>query len=162
SAYEDDEKAVSWSADHFTDFIVKLMSMDKTKNFDFVAHSMGNRILMELATRLRNGNMRLGRALVFAAPDVATEEFAQKVLSDHFETLYASESDRALQISTSFLHKTWRAGGAGDSGILIVAGVESIDAILRGHSYVYEDPRALRDLGRLLNTQEPASIRGLT
>jgi hypothetical protein len=46
--------------------------------------------------------------------------------------------------------------------VLIVPGVESIDAILKGHSYVFEDPRALRDIDRLINYQEAASTRGLT
>lgn len=160
--YEDDEKAVSWSTDHFIDFITGLMSPENKFDIDFVAHSMGNRMLVDLAAKLKNEGRGSGRALVFAAPDVADDEFSQKITPMHFQTLYASRDDRAMKIAR-YLHKHGRrAGGADDADILIVTGVESIEAILRGHSYVYEDPRALRDVGRLLRTQERASTRGLT
>lgn len=159
SAYLDDEKAVAWSSDHFTEFVTKLMSADKDHlKVDFFAHSMGNHMLMELTTSLKKDWPGLGRAIVFAAPDIAIEEFSQRALPDRFQTLYSSEGDRALQVSSQFLHREGRAGGS----VLIVSGVESIDAVLRGHSYVFEDPRALRDLARLLSTQENASARGLT
>jgi esterase/lipase superfamily enzyme len=139
------------------------MRIEPKLNVDFFAHSMGNRLLVELATKLRNDQQALGRALVFAAPDIATDEFSQKILPDRFQTLYASEDDRALQVSTRFLHKSRRAGGYADApGILIVSGVESIDTILKGHSYVFEDPRALRDIAKLINMQQKASTRGLT
>jgi esterase/lipase superfamily enzyme len=159
--YEDDEKAVSWSTDHFINFMSQLMNQGKDLNIDFVAHSMGNHILVDMAAKLKRERPGVGRALVFAAPDVANEEFSQKISSHHFQTLYASDADRALQ-AAKYLHDSQRAGGADDAGVLTLAGLESINAILRGHAYVYEDPRALRDLARLLNTQESASVRGLT
>jgi esterase/lipase superfamily enzyme len=164
SAYDDDQKAVSWSADHFIDFVTLVMSKDSNLSIDFFAHSMGNHILLELATRLKHDRFVWGRAIVFAAPDIASDEFSQRILPDRFQTLYASQDDRMVQMSAYFAHnKSWRAGGyMEDSGVLIVPGVESIDAILRGHSYVFEDPRALRDLDRLINHQEKASDRGLT
>jgi esterase/lipase superfamily enzyme len=163
SAYEDDEKAIIWSADHFIDFVRVLMSKDQNLSIDFFAHSMGNHLLLELATRLKQDGFGWGRAIVFAAPDIATDEFTQRALPDRFQTLYASKDDRTVQMSAYLAHSSWRAGGyIGQPEILIVPGVESIDAILKGHSYVFEDPRALRDIDRLINHQERASNRGLT
>jgi hypothetical protein len=156
SAYDDDGKAVSWSTDHFIDFMSTLTKNLPRVNFDFLAHSMGNRILVEMAAKG-------GRALVFAAPDVATDDFTQKMAGyQRFRTLYTSEKDRAIQLS-NYLHsgKGESAGRAGGQ-ILFVTGVEPIDAIVRGHSYIYEDPRALRDFGKLIRTQDNASHRGLT
>jgi esterase/lipase superfamily enzyme len=162
--YTDDEKAIAWSADHFVDFITALMGKNKDLSIDFFAHSMGNHLLLELATRLKQDQLGWGRAIVFAAPDIASDEFVQRVLPDRFQTLYASQDDRALQLSAYLLHQNASRAGryVQDTGVLIVPGVESIDAILRGHSYVFEDPRALRDLDRLINHQEKASNRGLT
>ena len=160
--YEDDEKAAGWTTDHFTQFMQRLLIGPSTVDVDFVAHSMGNRILLEMATVQRSKLPEFGGAYVFAAPDVAEEEFLQKVSTQQFQTLYASADDRALQVSARYFHAGPRAGSPGDKGILIMNGVESIDAILRGHSYVYEDPRALRDLARLVNAHDRASLRGLT
>jgi esterase/lipase superfamily enzyme len=85
--YEDDEKAVSWSTDHFIDFMSRLMSQGNNLNMDFVAHSMGNHILIDMAAKLKNERPGVGRALVFAAPDVANDEFTQKISTHHFQTL---------------------------------------------------------------------------
>jgi esterase/lipase superfamily enzyme len=163
ASYDDDQKAISWSSDHFIEFITAVMSKDSKMNVDFFAHSMGNHILLEMATKLKQDRLVWGRAIVFAAPDIASDEFTQRVLPDRFQTLYASQDDRMVQASAYLKHKSWRAGGHIEDGrILLVPGVESIDAILNGHSYVFEDPRALRDLDKLINHQEKASDRGLT
>jgi esterase/lipase superfamily enzyme len=142
STYPDDEKAVGWSTDHFIDFIAALMAAaPNALDVDFVAHSMGSRILVAMARSLRT-------ALVFAAPDVDNDKFSQGMSPRYFQTLYSSANDVLLQVSAKF-HDGPRAGSHHENGIpLITSGVESIDAILSGHSYVYEDPRALRDFHR--------------
>jgi esterase/lipase superfamily enzyme len=78
-------------------------------------------------------------------------------------TLYASDADKALQISSK-IHRGPRAGSAGND-ILVIENIETIDASSLSsifglnHSYVFEDTRAIRDLGSAVVDQFPASAR---
>jgi esterase/lipase superfamily enzyme len=72
------------------------------------------------------------KQLIFAAPDVDSGIFQQaaQVLSAMCArvTLYASDSDKALKFSKA-IHGYARAGEAG-AGIVVAAGVDTIDASL--------------------------------
>ena len=84
---------------------------------DFVAHSMGNRMLLQMLRELAlaHSKMRIGAA-VFAAPDVAQDVFREQIRMARkiggIRTLYASQYDRAILISESY-HKAPRAGSGG-------------------------------------------------
>ena len=80
-----------------------------------IAHSMGNRVLLEALDVLKDDSTRHRFAqLVFASPDVDAETFAAQALElrDMAEgmTLYASAHDRALQLSSLLGGGYTRAG----------------------------------------------------
>ena len=56
-----------------------------------------------------------------------------------------------------------RHAGAGSGGgdILVAGGVESVDAQLSGHSYVFDEPMAMRDFKQIVNGERTAPQRGL-
>jgi esterase/lipase superfamily enzyme len=163
-SYTEDEKAVAWSEPHFTELSISLLSAADL-HLDFLAHSMGNHLLLGVVQAMRaNGLSGSVNALVFAAPDVDQSEFRQKATIgySHFYTMYASTDDWALRMSKIFHRSNGiRAGTGGENGILLMRGLESIDTNVTGHSYVFGDPRAMRDVELLLKTHAHASARGL-
>ena len=62
-------------------------------------------------------------------------------------------------ISESY-HKAPRAGSGG-ANILITGNVESVDAKLSGHSYVFDEPKAMQDFKQIVNQETIAASRGL-
>jgi esterase/lipase superfamily enzyme len=125
---------------------------------------MGNRILLQTLREFGQyrANLRIGAA-VFAAPDVAQDIFIEQTQRAReiatFRTLYASEYDHAILISESY-HKAPRAGSGG-SNTLVMKGLESVDARLSGHSYLFDEAKAMKDFKQILNEASVAAARGL-
>ncbi|MGD0721326.1 MAG: alpha/beta hydrolase, partial [Roseiarcus sp.] len=125
---------------------------------------MGNRILLQMLRELAQAHstLRIGAA-IFAAPDVAQDVFRDQIRMASkigvLRTLYASEYDRAILISESY-HKAPRAGSGGVD-ILVVKGIESVDTKLGGHSYVFDEPKAIADFRTIVNRETKAASRGL-
>ena len=163
-SYPYDEDSNAWSEPHLADLVTKIAALAPDLRIDFVAHSMGNRILLQMLRdfALEKANLRIGVA-VFAAPDVSQDVFRQQLRQVRglgaLRTLYASEYDRAIEISESY-HSAPRAGSGGDA-ILVAHGIESVDARLSGHSYVFDEPRAMRDFKEIVNQELKAPQRGL-
>jgi esterase/lipase superfamily enzyme len=147
---------------------------------DVLAHSMGNRIILNML-EMEEANKKLFRTVVFAAPDVAQDKFQQALdrigLLDRLQTLYSCDSDDALAAS-KYLHSPrgrWipRAGNGGQD-ILISMLFESVDVKMEsgsdnsitktglGHSHIFDDPKAIFDLKKLILEEKHADDRGLT
>jgi TRAP-type C4-dicarboxylate transport system substrate-binding protein/pimeloyl-ACP methyl ester carboxylesterase len=162
--YAYDEDSNSWSQPHFADFVRALAEAAPDLQLDFVAHSMGNRILLQTLREFGQyrANVRIGAA-VFAAPDVAQDIFIEQTERSRgvapFRTLYASEYDRAILVSESY-HKAPRAGSGG-ADTLVMQGVESVDARLSGHSYLFDEAKAMKDFKQIVNKASAAAARGL-
>ncbi len=171
--YTVDEANIHWSRTHFKAFLEMTLSELGVTSVCIVAHSMGNRALVEtLATlhpaELPAGSARL-RQVVFAAPDVDKDTFRDvaksfKGRADRF-TLYASSEDAALKLSKT-IHKYPRAGDVRPE-MLVVDTVDSIDATtvdtsLLGHSYFGDNRSVISDLFQLMRHNHPPSERGLT
>jgi esterase/lipase superfamily enzyme len=121
---------------------------------------MGNialtRALSEIGLSMQPGDHPLVREIILAAPDIDRDVFlnvaaAVKRTGERM-TLYASEEDKALQISRA-LNGARRLGDAKD-GITVVPGVDSIDASVVGddilaHSY-FGETSLLGDLHALI------------
>lgn len=137
-----------------------------------VAHSMGNRLVTTVhKERSENGrNHKALKEVLLAAPDINAEIFNQKiapVLSGSNQprtTIYASSGDVALMASKA-IHRFKRLGDASPP-LYLRAPFETIDAsnaapLLRaaGHSYVFDSPKVITDLQRLLIQQQPAGRR---
>jgi len=139
-----------------------------------VAHSMGSRALtrafMELSNELSPRQMAVFSELILAAPDIDADVFRTDIApvlraAGSPVTLYASANDLAMLASKKF-------GGAsrlGDArgGVVIVSGVETIDATKAdtnlfwgiGHAYVADSPGMLHDLHDLVVTRLRAAQR---
>jgi len=125
-----------------------------TGKLNIIAHSMGNRYLLDALAEFvtRNPDVRLGQ-LILAAPDVDRDQFVQRfnVIKSHADgvTLYASENDLALLVSKN-VNGAPRAGDASGTPVLL-AGLDTIDASniaadSLGHSYFGQAPQVLGDI----------------
>jgi len=163
--YPDDEDTIELSHIYLRAF---LRDLAMESNFDaiyLIAHSMGNRALtrafIDLKSEIPPAKLAVFKEIVLTAPDIGAEVFRKAIApalagTPGRITLYASSNDKALQISKDF-HGYIRLGDT-DEGLVIVSGMESIDASQvhtelywnLGHTYVGDSPEILRDLNSLL------------
>jgi esterase/lipase superfamily enzyme len=164
--YTVDESTIDWSRDHFEAFLQLALGEVAAGKVHIIAHSMGNRAVintLERATswQLPAGSAKLGQ-IIFAAPDIDRDRFIQ--LAAKFKgcagrvTLYASSRDVAL-LASKIVHGYPRAGEAGDA-LTVVDGVDTIDASLVDtslvglhHSYFGEKRSILNDMFNLIVQQ---------
>ncbi len=131
--YGADTRAVADDAllDEVADFLQAVAEKTGAEKIHLVAHSMGNRVLVRALDRLaaRNpGAAPLFDEAVFAAADVGVDEFAETwpridQTAQRF-TLYASQRDRALQIS-DMVNGMARVGDA--RRIVVRDGLQTVD-----------------------------------
>lgn len=112
-------------------FLTLVATESRADRLHLIAHSMGNRYLLEALEGLKEEGLAAGvfDEVVFASPDVDAEDFAARLpeiapLAGHM-TLYASAEDRALQLSKLVNGSYPRAGDAANP--LVVTGLETID-----------------------------------
>ncbi len=162
TAYAVDEAAVGISGRKMADFLDTVVAQSGAERIHLLAHSMGNRALIEalqtyLGKRAPQQRQHLFGQIVFTAPDVDRDYFVDAIESlrgaAERVTLYASGNDYALR-SSQFLHGAPRAGTAGDF-IIRLAGLDTIDmsavpADALGHSYFAANSGAIFDIFRLL------------
>jgi esterase/lipase superfamily enzyme len=164
--YTVDESTIDWSRDHFEAFLQLALTEIGAREVHVIAHSMGNRALVNTLERIPAWQLPAGAAklgqVVFAAPDVDCDRFVQ--LAAKFKgsaarfTLYASSRDVAL-LASKFVHGYPRAGEAGEA-LLVVDGVDTIDASLVDtslvglhHSYFGDKRSILNDMFNLITQQ---------
>lgn len=118
AAYQVSQNNVGVSSRHFTRYLQAVLEEAGDTNIHIVAHSMGNRLLLEALERLsyaqEPGDAPLFGELVWASPDVDAEYFSE-VLAELPQmaegmTAYTSSKDRALQLSQSLGGSYPRAG----------------------------------------------------
>jgi len=164
TGYTRDETNVEWSQVDLTRLISQVLDNIDCDQVILVAHSMGTRavtrayrnVLDELPENIRAPL----NEMILVAPDIDADlfrdDFAPSLVRGTIRvTLYASSGDRALMASKAF-HGYPRAGDSG-AGLIIVPGVETIDASenaggLLGHSYFAEDRRIMEDIYAILVT----------
>lgn len=172
--YLTDEVNARWAVDHFEQVLELVLTELGAATVHVVAHSMGNRVLVEALrtfdpAQLAAGSARL-REVVLAAPDVDADTFRAFARRFHQRagsfTLYASSNDRALALSRQLRGGLRRAGESG-ADLVVVDGVQTIDAsgVMRedflSHSY-FAQKTVLSDLFYLLKHDfEPGDRDGL-
>jgi esterase/lipase superfamily enzyme len=171
TAYAVDEAAVGISGRKMAEFLETVVNQSGASRVHILAHSMGNRALLEalqtyLAKRAPTNRQRIFGQIVFTAPDVDRDYFLDAIeplrsAADRV-TLYASNNDYALR-SSQFLHGAPRAGTAGDV-IIRLAGLDTIDmsavpADALGHSYFAANAGTIFDIFRLLWRGDPPPQR---
>jgi len=171
TAYTVDEAAVRVSGRKMVGFLTGLVEQAGADRIHLIAHSMGNRALIEAletfaARRAVAEPVKVFDQIVFTAPDVDRDYFMDVIASIQRiasrVTLYASQNDVALQTS-AVLHGAPRAGLAGE-GMVILPGLDTIDmsaveADRLGHSYFAANAGAIYDLFRLLWLGDPPQQR---
>jgi len=155
-------------------FLREIAGNDTFDSVTLVAHSMGSRVLTrafaELAQEMPPVGMKKFSEIVLAAPDIDADVFRNDiapalVVAGSPVTLYASSLDLAMVAS----QKLGGAPRAGDvrSGVIVVPGVESIDATKAdtnlfwgtGHAYIADDSDMLMHLHDVAVDHLPAARR---
>ncbi len=171
TAYAVDEAAVQISGLKMSEFLESVLAYSGAERVHVLAHSMGNRALIEalqtyLGKRAPQDRQHIFGQIVFTAPDVDRDYFTAAIeplrsAADRI-TLYASDNDYALR-SSQFFHGAPRAGTAG-SVIVRLAGLDTIDmsavpADALGHTYFAANAGAIFDVFRLLWRGDPPPQR---
>jgi esterase/lipase superfamily enzyme len=171
TAYTVDENTVGESGRKLALFLDDVVAQSGAERIHLIAHSMGNRALIEalrtfLDKRVPAQREHIFGQIVFTAPDVDRDYFIDTVNSMRNSaariTLYASDKDRALE-SSQIINGAPRAGMAGIN-IISLPGLDTIDmsavpADMLGHTYFASNSGAIYDLFRLLWRGDPPPKR---
>ena len=172
--YLTDQDTVDVASGHLREFLEKILGASNADKVHFIAHSMGNLVLLralkELSTNPSAG-ITIGE-VVNAAPDVDPEVFRKhvetiKTRGGNF-TLYTSQSDLALRLSSA-LRAFPRAGYFRDKP-LIAPSFDTLDVTQHARSWfnvfalnhdIYaSDPILVGDMRRLIgNSERPPDKR---
>lgn len=174
AGYTADEATVAWSAPHFEKLLLDLRERTECRAFNIVAHSMGNRALLNAVDRihLREGQRAPGTSkvigsLVLAAPDIDAQRFNAQYVESISQvadktTIYFSTEDLALKLSHT-VHRAPRLGSdprqlPRDPDIEVVhIGDHGLFSL--GHAYYGSDRVVLDDIRRLFHHDAPANSR---
>jgi esterase/lipase superfamily enzyme/TRAP-type C4-dicarboxylate transport system substrate-binding protein len=184
-AYGKDADTIRGTTRRFArNFVKELMKSDEVNKIDFIAHSMGARLGLELMEMLSDGGQyptKLGN-FIFAAPDESDINFkgTLNAATNYVgpKTLYATECDVPLAFSAK-LHKQQRAGTGGYDKIILNKHIQSIDvsklelncfwrnfavvnAFSLSHSYVFDVPEVIADMKQVFKTGHNLTDRSLT
>jgi len=161
--YPADEASVEAAEPFFLEFLISFLDAVEADQVFVIAHSMGNRLVTKVVSRLPLEHPVLARKIrhvILAAPDIDVDvfklELGPRLVSAGLETtMYASSRDRALQASKRF-HQYQRAGDTLPS-IVVVPGIDTIDAseidtgfIGLRHSYYARKDSILSDITYVL------------
>lgn len=173
SSYVQDEANIAWSVYPLKKVLREMMALHTAQGFDVVAHSLGNRGVIE-ALDLLSRSLQLQpevikpiNNLVLIAPDIDAETAAprmpQLIKLAKRVTIYVSNNDRPLSASRA-LHGYPRLGEAG-LHLMKLQNVEVIDVSslrveqLTGHLYHLSNRYVTEDLRQLLLENKGAAQR---
>ena len=171
TGYTVDEANIEWAKYNMKNFLKDYLTKSKANDIYLVAHSMGNRGLTKALIELMNENPELKDKItevILAAPDIDADVFRRDIAPKMVKqiakpiTLYVSSDDLALLASRK-VHGNKRAGDAG-KGVVIVKGIETIDASgvdtsFLSHSYFATTSTIIEDILDLIKSGRRASDR---
>jgi esterase/lipase superfamily enzyme len=161
-AYLSDTAVVRLSGRRLRTFLDDVVAKSGAKRVHLIAHSMGNRALIDALELMATERRAAGKTdtpppfdqIIFTAPDADAGLFAEMIrpirsLARRL-TLYTSDKDVALATSRELHGSAPRAGEAG-AKILIAKEIDSIDMSalgddMMGHSYFANNASALTDI----------------
>jgi esterase/lipase superfamily enzyme/Flp pilus assembly protein TadD len=174
---------VDIASEHFKQFLERIVARTGATKLHFIAHSIGNMVLLRALERIAGENPALAAAvgeIINAAPDVDPDSFvlmARKVKAKGARlTLYASSSDKPLRLS-GWLRYRPRAGYIQDKPLIVrdereeAIIADTIDITSAGSSGWYDlfaldhdvyssSPVIVGDIGRIIRSGErPPSAR---
>ena len=133
-AYLYDGNSAQLTKPHLRAFLGGLRAIPSIQRIHVIAHSMGNRALVEVLSEAAApaAPAPLLNQVILAAPDIDCDVFRALAtrIGPHAErtTLYASTGDTALEWSRR-VHMKPRAGDAGEH-LVVIDGIDTIDASL--------------------------------
>ena len=165
--YLSDEATIQYTEKHLTEFLTDFSRKSGANRIDIIAHSMGNRALLEAINRISKNTpeIQFGQ-IILAAPDVDTDVF--KELAEAYSsvseqtTLYVSNKDKAVGVS-KWLHSHARAGFT--PPVCVVPNINtvqvesSVKLLELGHGYFAEQKTLLSDIYQLLQLNLDANNR---
>ena len=171
TGYTVDEANIEWARLNMKNFLKDYLTRTEADDIYLVAHSMGNRGLTKALIELMNDNPELKDKItevILAAPDIDADVFRRDIAPQMVKkiakpiTLYVSSDDLAL-IASRKVHGNKRAGDAG-KGVVIVKGVETIDASgvdtsFLSHSYFATTSTIIADILDLMKSGKRAPDR---
>ena len=171
AAYTGDMASMDWSTPHLQQFLDRLSAIHEVETIHLIAHSLGNRGLLNALRGLINSNYPSKRwkfgEIVLIAPDVDKDIFERDIAPQITQinsriTLYVSSVDFPLFISRK-LNLYPRVGDSSHKP-LVYSGIETIDVsqtigMQIGHTYFRKDPAVLSDLHFLINERQGADER---
>lgn len=158
--YASDASDLAWSLPDLRSLLEGLADRHGDRNVHILGHSLGARATVEVLSRMDDGMREFGQ-IVLVAPDIARSRFAE--LRPALErrgdrvTIYASENDLALRLST-VVNTSSRLGITPDGGnreTLPPDRVQLVDVSgtgrysLSGHVYHLRNPAVIEDISRL-------------
>jgi esterase/lipase superfamily enzyme len=169
--YLGDEGNARWTTNHLRQFLQQLAERSGATSIHIIAHSMGNRPLVDALERLATSKKKVFDSIVLTAPDVDSDVLAdvaaQIRTTARTVTLYASDTDKALHASR-LAHSDQRRAGEAGANLMVLDGIDTVDAtdmdtgfFALGHSYVGDDTLAVTDLRKLIVGRLPPERRGL-
>lgn len=163
--YFKDGNNIEKSSALFQTFIQDIAENNPDKKLNLIAHSMGNRLLVETINNLQKTHPNIKfENIIMAAPDVGRNDFRnnyddQIIESAHKINLYCSKKDKALNLS-KFLNFQRRLGLV-DSKTYVNKPLQTIDVTNAGkckdmlsHTCFAQSEQIINDIKALLNGDE--------
>jgi esterase/lipase superfamily enzyme len=161
ASYTYDRESAEGAEPYLRPFLEMVVKESGAKSVSIIAHSMGNKPLMEVLRDMKSAAPEsvIGQ-VILVAPDVDADNFTNlaRAIAGFAKgmTLYASANDRALLVSRGFWGN-YRAGDVPVTGPLVVPGIDTIDvtgmstdAFVTSHSGYAENNTLFQDIGQLL------------
>jgi esterase/lipase superfamily enzyme len=164
--YNRAQENCDWAARHLDYFLRDVTEKTGATRIHLVAHSMGNRALVNALSRWPPSDTRKFNQIVLTAPDMDADTFVELAAAvtrnGERTTLYASASDKALLVSKQ-LNGFRRAGDVGD-GILVIPGIDTVDVTaidsdFVGHFYYGDNRSVISDIFLLFSQGLPPVSR---
>lgn len=183
--YAYDRESGEFTVTHLRRFLKMVADSPDVERVHIIAHSRGTDVaisaLRELHLSYRAAGMSTQKQLklenlILAAPDVDEEVFMQRFVGENLlqaakrTTIYASEHDRAIELSDVIFASRRRLGVLGSKdfspkmkhALSKLPNVQFIECKLSGlsttHSYVFTHPAALSDLILVLRDRRDPGI----
>lgn len=181
--YQYDRESSEFTILHFKRTLLLLGSIPEVKRVQILAHSRGTDVAVTSIRELRiasgdplktRADLKLG-TLILAAADLDADVASQRITPEGVPlvperiTIYVSDSDRALGLSSWMFGSSRRLGmlrpadlkKPASKYLLANNNIEAIDARVKvpkmfSHSYFFAHPGAMSDLILLLRDQRPA------
>lgn len=151
--YATDAANNDWTVRHLRWFLEDVAARTGAMRVHLIAHSMGNKALVNALNQMPRSSTRKFAQIVLTAPDIDADTFVQLAdavrLNSQMTTLYASSNDAALIASRRL--QTYRRAGDVSGGVVIVPGIDTVDVSavntdLVGHAYYGDNTSVISDI----------------